>query len=339
MPSLLDPISDSAKILYLGDSGHGKTGSKAALLAAGYKLRMIDTDRGFKILRSLLTDSHYPYAAYIKKHGIDLNEPGRISYIPIDLPIDFQNVAIKSQGRTINTYTVLAPTNARAWSTVISLLKEWKDGEHNFGAITDWDTDVVLDFDTIATLAELAKYWIQELNNRLGALEDDHGRDIGDAQELISRLMVKLTSPSVRCNVICTTHVKMIDTQRGAALSPAMLLREKKATDPRGFPAVIGNALSPFLPKRWNDSFIAQRIGEGNDLDYRIYTVPRNNTDAKNSVWLEPSYPISTGLAEIFAALQYKSLPEDFIPSLRNPPPTAEHGSASVARAAYGSRS
>lgn len=335
MAGLNSPDTESAKTIMLGDSGHGKTGAKAAWIAAGYKLRMVDTDRGFKILRSLLTDRRYPYADYMKRHGIDPSEPGRISYIPIEVPIEINHVTIKSQAGT-KSYDILGPTSARAWNQVINLLREWKDDQGNFGAITDWDNDTILDFDTLSTLAEIAKFWMQDMNNRLGALEDDHGRDTGAAQDLISRLMMKLTSPSVRCNVNITTHIKRVDMERGAPLSPEQLLRDKKSVDPRGFPSVIGQALSPVLGKRWNDMLIVRRVGDRADAERRIYTEPVNNTDAKHSVWLESSYGLATGLAEIYAALQFKELPEDFVSSISGKKPTGtptgESGGSSVAK-------
>jgi hypothetical protein len=310
---LFDASTESAKMLLIGDQGHGKTGAKAALIAAGYKLRMIDVDRGSKILRSLLTDPHYPYAAYMKKHGIDPREPGRISCIPINVPMDVTNTTVRRDGRNMS-YDILAPTSARPWAQVLDLMKNWKDGDLNLGAITDWDNDTIFDIDTLSTLAELAKYWNQALNNRLGALEDDHGRDTGAAQELVSRLAIKLTNPEVRCNVIITTHRTWIDMERGAPLSPEQLLREKKSVEARGYPTIIGRALSPFLGKRWNDQVIVQQSDRG---ERKIHTEMTDNTAAKHSVWLEPTYPLSSGLAEIFAALQFKSLPEDFIPSIR----------------------
>src|SRR5690242_978569 len=99
MPGLISPQSECAKILYIGDSGHGKTGSKAALVAMGYKVRMVDSDNGAKVLRSLLTDAeHYPYASFMKKKGIDPLEPGRISVIPIDVPVG-SRIARFSDGR------------------------------------------------------------------------------------------------------------------------------------------------------------------------------------------------------------------------------------------------
>jgi hypothetical protein len=298
VPNLTDPISESAKILYVGDSGEGKTGSKAALVAAGFRLRMIDTDHGFKILRSLLTDDRYPYARVIKKSGLDLSEPGRVSYIPIDVEMEAQSVTKTIRGAT-TSYKVLGPKNSRAWRDASNLLIEgWTDGTQNFGRVTDWETDTVLDFDTISSLAECAKYWMQDLNNHLGAFEDDHGRDSGGAQELIRRLMTMVTSSAIRCNVIFTTHINWVDVGRGAAQSPSQLIHDQKPIlDMRGFPAAIGQALSPQMGKKWNDLFIVRKG--------QIHSTTVDNVNAKHSAWVEDKYPLSTGLAEIFAALRY----------------------------------
>src|ERR1700693_948143 len=210
MPGLLDPTSESAKILLIGDQGNGKTGAKAALVAVGYKLRMIDSDKGFKILRSLLTSPHYPYAAYMKRHGIIPD----VSYIPIDTPMDFVSRTLKGIA-----WEILGPQSSIAWTTAVRLLREWKDGDRNLGSITDWGSDIILDFDTMSTLAEMAKYWVQDLNGRLGALEDEHGRDTGGAQEMISRLCAKVTASNVHCNVIMTGHIKRIDMSAGVPQS------------------------------------------------------------------------------------------------------------------------
>src|SRR5882672_2422007 len=81
IPNLLDAAP--AKLLGLGENGDGKTGSIASLVCCGYRIRSIDTDNGFKPLASLLTDSHYPYASWIKKQGISLREV--INYQPISM--------------------------------------------------------------------------------------------------------------------------------------------------------------------------------------------------------------------------------------------------------------
>lgn len=344
MPSLIDPTNENGKILLIGDQGSGKTGAKAALVAAGYKLRMIDTDRGFKILRSLLTDPRYPYASYMKRAGIDPTEPGRISYIPIDVPIDFMEVKGYRNGKPHN-YSVLSPISAAAWETVTRLLKEWKDTSDgksiSLGGMTDWGPDTVLDFDTMSTLAELAKYWMQDMNNHLGALEDDHGRDSGGAQELIMRLMSKLTNSAVLCNVIVSGHIKRVDMSNDVPMSPEQRLRDNKPVDAQGFPAVVGKATSPYIGKKFNDVFIVKSETIGGSVRRQIHSIPVDNTNAKNSVWLENSYPLSTGLAEIFSALRYLDPPLDLIESIRgkkSPNGTGnENGSQPVA-SGFGNR-
>ena len=45
------------KALVTGDSGSGKTGALASLAQAGFKLRILDTDRGADILANLLQNS------------------------------------------------------------------------------------------------------------------------------------------------------------------------------------------------------------------------------------------------------------------------------------------
>jgi AAA domain len=306
---LEDPLLENAKVIILGDQGHGKTGLKAALVAQGYKLRGIDTDKGSKILRSLLTNPNYPYAAYMKKHSITPD----ISIIPIDVPMDAKSTTIKGV-----SWDILGPTSSAGWNRVVRLVtQEWIDGDRNLGPITDWDQDTILDFDTVSTLAEIAKYWVQDMNGRLGSLNDEHGRDTGGAQEMITRMMTRLTSTQVKCNVIVNAHITWIDQTNHATQSPDQRLRAQLPVDARGFPAIIGRALSPVFGKKWNDVFIVRRTGSNANAERKIYTVPTDNTDAKNSVWLEPSYPISTGLAEIFSALRYQDPPTEFIKAIR----------------------
>src|SRR6185436_11498354 len=53
MPTLDQHQSNrSIKLLLLGDSGNGKTGALASLVAADYKLRIIDMDNGLDPLKT-----------------------------------------------------------------------------------------------------------------------------------------------------------------------------------------------------------------------------------------------------------------------------------------------
>ncbi len=51
MPTLdAHESSRYAKLIYIGDSGTGKTGSLVSLLADGYKLKILDMDAGLDSL-------------------------------------------------------------------------------------------------------------------------------------------------------------------------------------------------------------------------------------------------------------------------------------------------
>lgn len=319
MPAITDDIAanDPAKIYLLGDTGAGKTGAKAALVAAGYKLRIIDTDKGIKILRSLLMDPRYPYNKVIKAKGIDLE--AAISYIPINIPMGLRTVVQKDPSGKITSETLLAPKDAKAWQQVIDLLGNWKDGERNYGAITTWESDVVLDFDSFSTLAMMGYYYIQSLNNRLGAREEgyDFQRDVGSAQSQLRRLLEMIHSSDVKCNAIVTTHIVQVDTSGGVIQSPEQRSRAGKPVDAKGMPAAIGRALSSNMGKFVNDIYIVEQTGSGTSVKRTINTVPVGNTSSKKSVFLEPSYSVETGLAEIFAALRGQPHPTELINAIR----------------------
>ena len=64
MPALKDHHSSSTtKLLFVGDSGAGKTGALASLADAGYKIRILDLDNGVDVLRDLLTSGKYSKSA------------------------------------------------------------------------------------------------------------------------------------------------------------------------------------------------------------------------------------------------------------------------------------
>src|SRR5271154_7035431 len=113
MPSILDYADAAAKILLVGKPGAGKTGSLAALVAAGYRLRIIDTDKGIRRLYSLLTDDvHYPYAKVIKALGIDLTSAVR--FVSIDTAMKLQTVQRKQPNGNMTSENILAPLHAKA---------------------------------------------------------------------------------------------------------------------------------------------------------------------------------------------------------------------------------
>lgn len=311
MPSITDNTDAPVKALLIGKSGAGKTGAQASLVAEGYKLRIIDTDKGIRPLRSLLTDSHYPYAALIKKRGIDLNTA--VHYVPIDTSMKMRTVTRKMPDGNSSSETLLAPNDARAWTKVISLLDKWKEGDVDYGSVRDWGTDTVLSLDSFSTLAKCAYYFNQSLNGRLGSRDDgnDYRRDVGGAQSQLTRLLELLYDSSIGCNVLVISHVTWVDESQGIAARPKE--GETVISNPDGYPSAIGRALSPHMGKYFNDVFVTSTSGSGMAVQRRISTVPTDGVMAKNSVWMEREYSVATGLAQIFAAIRGQPAPTELM--------------------------
>jgi len=129
--------------------------------------------------------------------------------------------------------------------------------------------------------------------------------------------MSTITASKVACNCIVTAHIKRIDMSNDIPQSAEQRLREKKSLELKGFPMVIGQAVSPYIGKKFNDQFIVERQGNGKNASRRIFSVPVSNTDTKNSAFVDPDYSLESGLAEIFAALRLQPYPEDLVKALK----------------------
>lgn len=315
MPSIKDDINSPIKTMLIGEPGAGKTGSLASLVASGYNLRIIDTDKGVRTLRSLLTDPRYPYADLIKAKGIDLQQAVR--YVPIDTSMELRTVTVKGANGKTTSDTLLSPKNAHAWIKMVNLLQHWKDDELDLGSVTTWGLNDILVFDSFSTLAKCAYYFSQSMNGRLGARDQgfDYQRDIGEAQSQLTRLLELLYDSNVGCHVIVITHITWVDETRGVAGRPQT--GETVVASPKGYPSAIGRALSPQMGKYFNDVFVATSSGTGLAVRRNISTVPHEGITAKNSAFLNRDYPVSTGMAEIYASLRGLPPPTDLLEAVR----------------------
>ena len=335
MGSILDDLSAPAKILLIGKSGSGKTGSLASLVASGYNLRIIDTDKGVRPLRSLLTDDHYPYAKIIKAKGIDIAKAVR--YVAVDTAMKLRTIMVKlpGEGNRTKSETLLAPNDARAWATVLDLLDNWEGKESGFGSVRTWTPNEVLVLDSFSTLATCAYYFCQSMNGRLGARDQgyDYQRDVGEAQSQLRRLLELLYDSSVTCNVVVISHITWVDESHGVASRPREISKDGGFTlsNPDGYPSAIGRALSPHMGKYFNDTYIARSSGSGSSVVRTISTVPQDGVSAKNSVYLEREYPVTYGLAAIFAAIRSQEPPTELIAACapRREVPIPQHRAAS----------
>jgi len=333
MPSITLDVQSPNKILLIGKSGAGKTGSLASLVAAGYNLRIIDTDKGVRTIRSLITDDeHYPYARLISAKGIDINKAVR--YVPIDTSMKLRNIQRKVNDR-IFSENLLAPTDAKAWLRVLEYLDKWQDDDLTLGHVGTWGLDDILVIDSFSTLAKCAYYFSQSLNNRLGARDQgfDYQRDVGEAQAQLTRLLELLYDSNIGCHIIVISHITWVDESKGVAARPKTGNSDEPMSfvmsNPDGYPSAIGRALSPHMGKYFNDVYVVRSEGSGQSVRRTISTVPQDGVGAKHSVYLEPEYPVTYGLAEIFARLRNQPSPTELIEAFARRPaaPVAPAGS------------
>lgn len=171
----------TTKLLFIGDSGTGKTGALASLARAGYNLRIIDCDNGLDILSNLLADEPEALA--------------RVSY-----------VTCTDKYKTVGGKPCV-PQPA-AWNKACALLDNWKTETENFGPIETWGEKDVLVIDSLTLLSNQALANVLAMNSH--AHKPPEIQEWGIAMAAIEGLLGKLYSSEVSCNVIITSHITYI---------------------------------------------------------------------------------------------------------------------------------
>lgn len=276
------------KMILIGESGTGKTGSLVSLVKAGFKLRILDMDNGIDVLKNLVFEQC----------------PDKIDNVDFITVTDkFKNVGGKA-----------TPINSDAWARAIKYLTTWtndaesikgidKDGKpvnipinkdhpdyFNLGNPSEWGPDTILVIDSFTHICNAAMRYILKLNSRpVGPVYES---DWGEAQALVENLLSMLYDKTFNTNVIVCAHIAVRE--------------DKKTKEITAFPAALGKALPPKVGQYFNSMLEVRRSGAGNAIKRTIHTVPAGLLDLKNPnpLKVKPSYDISTGLAEFFAAVR-----------------------------------
>lgn len=166
------------KLMYIGDSGTGKTGSLVALLAQGYKFKILDMDAGLGYfineakrqgLHDRLKDVEY--------------ETYRDTYVTTPA-----GLTVKGQPK--------AATNA------LSKMQEWS-------AIVDPMTVFVLD--SLSAYGKAAFEWARFMN----PTSKDPRQWYHGAQTMVESTIANVTNPSFAMNVLVITHVNYKEITEG----------------------------------------------------------------------------------------------------------------------------
>ena len=200
MPSLADHHSANfVKLMYIGDSGTGKTGSLDSLLADGYRLYILDLDNGLDAL-----------IAHVKETCPDKLDN-----------IDFITLRDKMKSDPVRG-PVVAGT-PRAYTNAIKALDKWDDGS----TPSEWGADTIFVLDSLTLFGRAAMNWAQGMNPSA----KDPRQWYGASQESILRVLDLLTGADFRANVIVISHVDYVEmpdeTMRGFASSIGKALGPK----------------------------------------------------------------------------------------------------------------
>lgn len=267
MPSLTNHQSnDYTKLLLIGDSKSGKTGSLVSLVKAGYKLRILDLDNLLDVLKYMIQNQCPELMANVEFRTLrDKRKAG-------------------AQGSVIDG----AP---KAWINMVKMLSNWKyteDGvETDFGNPGTWGPECILVVDSLSRLCDAA-YDFHESIIPIGKSGDYDKRAVyGNAQADVENLISMLTSPAMQTNLIVIAHVTYQDQPDGTT---------------KGFPQGVGQKLSPKIPQYFPS--VVLFTNKGGKRTIQTNSTPMMDLANPKPFAMAPSYPIETGLADFFNVLR-----------------------------------
>lgn len=268
MPKLSEHQSNAyTKLLIEGDSKSGKTGSLASLVAAGYKLRILDFDNGLDVLKQYILHSC----------------PELIDNVEYRTLRDERKAS--SQGPTI-------AGKPRAFVDAYKMIDHWRYTDENgsevdLGVPSDWGPSCILVLDSLTFLSDAAFDLHESISPDTKSGKHDIRAVYKSAQDAVEHVLAYITGPGFKTNVIVISHVKYLEVE-GVT---------------KGFPVSVGSALSPAIPRYFN-SVIRYVTKSGGQR--QIQTVASSAFDLANPspFKMEKTLDIETGLATFFATLR-----------------------------------
>ena len=182
MPTLDQHQSnDYTKMLLIGDSKSGKTGSLISLVKAGYKLRIIDMDNLLDVLKY---------------------------YILRDCPDLIKNVEYRTlRDKRIPDPVTGAPivSTPTAYPTAVRMMERWKYDDVDLGRPAEWGPDCVLVIDSCSRLCDAAYDFREKIT--MSKEKYDIRAAYGDAQDSVENNLANITDSNYKTNVIVICHI------------------------------------------------------------------------------------------------------------------------------------
>jgi hypothetical protein len=264
------------RMLLVGDSGTGKTGSLLPLLK-NYTLRIADFD----------ASSFLPLNATAEQKQ------------NLDIKIFTDKITKTMAGQMIDP-----PTTVDRFG---SALDKWDDK----GPVKKWDNKTILVIDSLTFLCRaLARQFLQLNKKPIDSTIE--ARQYGAIQSMITGLMDQLHNDTINCHLIVISHLDYRDFETGTYSSVGMMEQGTGAgqvapanVSAKGVPTVFGAKLGPQIG-RYFDFMIRTKISTLGGMKPRriIQTTPDAFIDLKCpilSLEQKGELPLSSGLAEIFS--------------------------------------
>lgn len=279
MPNLAStPPNNIVKMLLIGNSGSGKTGALASLIDEGFKLRILDFDRGLDVLGAFVNDK---------------SKLVNVDYVTLTDEMKASGAAPVPRG---------LPTAA---SRGLQLLDNWsydetgkpcrvkKDqplppGVTDFGKPSEWGDDTILVIDSMTFLGNAFMLYVLAVNGRSG--KQPWQSDWGEAIRLLESVLQLLYSNSIGCHVIVTSHITYVEPEAGALV---------------GYPSALGQKLPPKVPRYFNTLVLAKTRPSKDGPKRTIQTQSSGVIELKTPVrGIAKELPLSTGLSTLFKEIR-----------------------------------
>lgn len=273
MPSITEYSQKKPiKMLFIGESGKGKTGGLASLVQMGFKLRVLDFDNGMGILVSVLN-----------KAVADGKMPKEfLDNVIYESCLD----AFVAVGNKL-----LPKGTPTAFVRGLQLLTKWKTPTYDLGAVSTWGKDTILVIDTLSHLSNAAMQYVLALNNRSG--EHPYQSDWGQAMDMIEGVLKMLYSDEIKCHVIVNAHITFVGEERNS---------KQEITKPGvPHPNTLGQKLPPKVGQYFNTMLQADTSGFGANAKRIIRTATVGELAIKSEILgLPKELPLESGLADFF---------------------------------------
>lgn len=177
MPTLDHHQSDQfTKLIYIGDSSTGKTGSLVSLLSAGYKFKILDMDNGLETLK-----------IYARMAQADLSL------------VEFETYRDTYRSTPAGPLVKGAP---KAFTNALAKMTEWSEIE---------DANTIFVLDSLSAYGRAAWEWAKGMN----PAAKDPRQWYFAAQQAVESTIALLTGENFKMNVILISHVNYKEVTEG----------------------------------------------------------------------------------------------------------------------------